>query len=47
MAIDVFTPVFASTLRAIVFPFTAVGALPDALETPGMFGCAGGIGIVL
>ena len=42
----VFTPVFASGARAIVLPFTVV-CFDEEPDTPGMFGCAGGIGIVL
>jgi len=47
MAKLVFTPVFASGEREIVLPFTAVGAFVVDPDTPGMFGCAGGTGIVL
>ena len=42
----VFTPVAASGARVMTLPFTLVG-FEDELDTPGMFGCAGGIGIVL
>ena len=47
MAKLVFTPVFASGERDIVLPFTAVGVFVVDPDTPGMFGCAGGTGIVL